>query len=95
MAERKRLSKDLLILTVASIQLKELLKPGNPPDAKAATRIVSAAMRAQRQQIVRQIRAEARRAATGQYPAGARSITYAAGMRRAAVVAEKAGESDA
>ncbi len=55
--------------------------------------VVRVALTKQRRMIARAINAEARRAALGQYPGGCRSITYDAGMRRAARVAKAAGDA--
>lgn len=55
--------------------------------------VVRVALAKQRRMIARAINAEARRAALGQYAAGCRSITYDAGMRRAARVAKNAGDA--
>lgn len=50
--------------------------------------VLRVALVKQRRLIARRIRFEAGRAQRGVFPAGCRSVSYDAGMRRAAVVAE-------
>lgn len=58
----------------------------------AALDVVRVALAKQQRLIARAIRADARRAQAGLYPDGCRSLSYDAGMRRAAVLAQKAGD---
>lgn len=77
-------------LDAATAQIENVLGPRAHPDVEAVIDVVERALATQRRFTAAAIRREARLAALGQYPPGCRSVTYDAGMRRAARIAEGA-----